>query len=260
MTPGLPPIWIISLPRSVERRAIMADHMNSLEFPYEFVDAVDGSKLSEEELAALYSREEAIRLLGRPLTHGEIGCALSHLALCRRLIDAGLEEAIILEDDVRVDPALREVMERRRLLPEGWDLIHLHLGNPGRSPLVSIWGKRSLGRSYRSVRFTTPVDGAYAFLLRRRAAEKILKHGYPVRLAADHYTGGDRRSNLRLSIYGIDPPVAAVRDLESTMPEAYALRAEIEAQRKVKLLRSIYEGVRERAARVYKRFNPFYRL
>jgi glycosyl transferase family 25 len=260
MTPGLPPIWIISLPRSVERRAIMADHMNSLGFPYEFVDAVDGSKLSAEELAALYSREEAFRLLDRPLTHGEIGCALSHLELCRRLIDSGLEEAIVLEDDARLEPALREVMERRHLLPEGWDLIHLHIGNPAALPLVSIWGKRSLGGSHKSVRFTTPVDGSYAYLLRRSGAEKILKQGYPVRLPADHYTGGNRRSNMHLNLYGIDPPVASARRLESTMPEAYTLRTELEARRRVGPLRSIYEWVRERAARVYKRVHPFYRL
>jgi hypothetical protein len=104
------------------------------------------------------------------------------------------------------------------------------------------------------------VDGAYGYLLRRSAAEKILKHGYPVQLAADHYTGGDRRSKLHLSIYGIDPPVVSARNLASTMPEAYALRAELEARRRVGTLRSIYEWLRERAARVYKRVNPFYRL
>jgi len=257
---ALPPIWIVSLARSVERRAIMADHLNSLGFPYEFVDAVDGSKLSAEELAATYSEEEAFRLLGRPLTRGEIGCTLSHLELCRRLIDSGLEEAIVLEDDARLEPALREAVERRNRLPEGWDLIHLHIGNPDRLPIVSVWGKRSLGGSYRCVRFTTPVDGSYAYLLRRSGAEKILKHGYPVRLPADHYTGGSRRSNMHLNLYGIDPPVSSYRNFESTMPEAHALRAGLEAQRRVGPLRSIYEWLQERAARIYKRFYPFYRL
>ncbi len=257
---AFPPIWIISLSRSADRRAIMADHMKRLGLPYEFVDAVDGSKLSAEELAAVYSREEAVRHLGRPLTRGEIGCSLSHLEACRRLIDSGLEEAIVLEDDVILDPALESVMERRRLLPDGWDLVHLHVGDPGHEPIVSIWGKRSLGGSHRAVRFTTQVDGAYGYLLRRGAAERILKHGYPVWLAADHYTGGDRRSKMDLNIYGIDPPLVQAGKLASTMPEAHALRKEVEAQRRAGTLRSIYEWLRERAARVYKRVSPFYRF
>jgi glycosyl transferase family 25 len=260
MTASLPPIWIISLTRSVDRRTIMAGHLALLGLPYEFVNAVDGRNLSEGEVAAVYSREETFRLLGRPLARGEIGCTLSHLHVCRRLIDSGLEEVVVLEDDVLLDPAVREVLERRNLLPEGWDLIHLHVGNPGRLPLVSIWGKRPLGGAYQSVRFTTPVDGSYAYLLRRSGAEKIFQHGYPVRLPADQYTGGSRRSDVHLSLYGIDPPVSSCWAAESTMPEAYALREELEARHRAGPLRAIYEALRERAARLYKRVHPFYRL
>lgn len=52
-----------------------------------------------------------------PLNPGEVGCFLSHRQCWQRIIDDGLEYALIAEDDLCVDPAP---------WPEVMDLIHSH--------------------------------------------------------------------------------------------------------------------------------------
>lgn len=236
----------------------MAGRLSRLGLKFEFVDAVDGSASSPPELAARSHSRDTLRLLGRNLTPGEIGCGLSHLRLYRRLLDSGLEEAVILEDDVILDPALPAFLRQRHRLPEKWELLHLHVGLP-RAPF-SIWGARKLSEQLRCVRLTIPVNGSFGYLIRRAGAEKLLQHsrnrcGDVVRVPADVLCGGSLKTGLRL--YGIDPAVVLHQDGESTMPDAYALRAGIAAMKNHGLMRRTYLNARERAAVLYKRANPF---
>lgn len=249
----IPPIWIVSLRRSAERRASVAACLVSLDLSFEFTDAVEGRDLSPAQILASCNPSEAVRLLGRNLTLGEIGCSLSHLRLYRRLLDSSLEEVVILEDDVIVDPALPEILKSRDRLPGRWELLHLHSGLP-RAPF-SIWGARVVSDRHRCVRLTIPVNGSFGYLIRRSGAEKLLKSGEPVRVPADVLCGGSLRAGVRL--YGIDPPVVRHLDGESTMPDAYALRARISCMNRPGRLRQTCLDARERAAVFYKRTNPF---
>jgi glycosyl transferase family 25 len=215
----LPPIWVLNLRRSVERRNYITSHLASLGLPFELIEAVDGRALSRRDLDTLYSPRESVRLIGRELTLGEIGCYLSHLKLYRKQIDEGWDEVVIFEDDAVVDPALFEVLSQRRSLPADWDLV---LFNDVRAP-VSFWGSRPFGR-FRCVKFASTAWCTVGYILRRSGAQKLLAHGYPVRVQLDGLTGGSIRTGVRL--YGIDPH--CVRQLSedasnSTMPEAYPL-------------------------------------
>jgi glycosyl transferase, family 25 len=249
----IPPIWVVSLRWSAERRASVAACLSGLGFSFEFADAVDGRHLSPAEILASCNSSEAVRLLGRNLTSGEIGCSLSHLRLYRRLLDSSLEEVVILEDDVIVDPALPEILKSRDRLPGRWELLHFHPGLP-RAP-YSIWGARIVSDRHRCVRLTIPVNGSFGYLIRRSAAEKLLKCGEPVRVPADVLCGGSLRARMRL--YGIDPPVVRHLDGESTMPDAYALRASIGLMNRPGSVRQTWLDARERVAVFYKRTNPF---
>jgi glycosyl transferase, family 25 len=249
----IPPIWVVSLRRSPERRASVAACLSGLGLPFEFVDAADGRDLSPQETLASCNSSEAVRLLGRDLTPGEIGCSLSHLRLYHRLVDSGLEDAVILEDDVIPDAAFSELLRNRDRLPDRCELLHFHTGLP-RVP-SSIWGARTMNERHRCVRLTIPMSGCFGYLIRRSGAEKLLKLGEPVRMPADVLCGGTLRAGVR--IYGIDPPLVRHKDSESTMPEAYALRASIDKAQGQGRVRQTYLKARERAAVFYKRTNPF---
>lgn len=249
----MPAIWVVSLRRSAERRASVADCLARLGLKFEFADAVDGSALPQREILDGSNPGETVRLLGRSLTAGEFGCSLSHLNLYRRLLSSGLEEAVILEDDVAVDLMFPEFLHNLTRLPARCELLHFHTGLPP-APF-SVWGARAVTERYRCVRLTIPMSGSFGYLIRRSAAEKLLASGYPVRVPADVLCGGSLRAGVR--IYGIDPPLVRHLESESTMPDAYALRRDIEAMKHHGRGRRIYLNVRERAAVLYKRTNPF---
>jgi glycosyl transferase, family 25 len=217
---SLPPIWVLNLRRSVERRARIRDHLGALGLPFEIIEGVDGRAMTPRDLAAVSSSRESLRLAGRELTPGEIGCSLSHLELYRKQIDEGWDEVVILEDDALVDPAFVEVMKRIESLPADWELVLLYHGHPQ----ISFWGSRRLG-CYRCVKFASTAWGTVGYLLRRSGAQKLLAHGFPVRVTADHLTGGGLRAGV--SLYGILPPCIREMSMEvggSTMPEASAVR------------------------------------
>lgn len=60
----------------------------------EIVPAVYGKALSEEELS-----RDVIDHHNNYLTKGEIGCALSHISIYKKMIDENIPLALVLEDD-----------------------------------------------------------------------------------------------------------------------------------------------------------------
>jgi glycosyl transferase, family 25 len=77
----------------------MAKQLAGRAAEWTFVDAVDGKDLLPAELAKRYDDVRTLRAFGRPLTPPEIGCALSHREVYRRVLDQDLQTAIVLEDD-----------------------------------------------------------------------------------------------------------------------------------------------------------------
>jgi glycosyl transferase family 25 len=97
-----PPVFVINLASSIERRVFISAQLEKLGMSYSIVEAVDGSKLTATELPSLYDRERAVRLTGspmRPLTLPEIGCALSHLSIYKKILEENLLNALVFEDD-----------------------------------------------------------------------------------------------------------------------------------------------------------------
>jgi glycosyl transferase family 25 len=215
----IPPVWVLNLRRSAERRTRIARHLDELGIGFEFIEAIDGRTLSPEECARAIDAGKARRLLGRDLAPTEIACSLSHRMLYQKQVDEGWEAVVILEDDAVVDPAFLEVMKLRNALPPDWELVTFYRGETR----VSFWGSRPLGR-WRCVKFGSLAFGAVAYMLRLSGARKLLVQCDPVSVPADWVTGGAIRTGVHL--YGIDPP--CVRELTrdwdaSTMPEANAL-------------------------------------
>ena len=95
--------YFLNLDSSPGRRRFMERQLK--EIPSERIKAVDGSKLTLDNVAV----RERLREWPKLLTPNAIGCALSHLAAYRRLIESRNEHAIILEDDVELLDGFAEV-------------------------------------------------------------------------------------------------------------------------------------------------------
>ncbi len=91
-------IYAISLPNSAERRRCLAIELEKLGLPYSIIDAIDGNKLSLEQLRKVCPRELSLRV-ERALSPSEVGCSLSHRAALQSFLNSKYQYALILEDD-----------------------------------------------------------------------------------------------------------------------------------------------------------------
>ncbi len=98
--------FVIHLARAVQRRAQVDKLLEEAPCLSEIFDAVDGARLTDADLRADLAAEPLFFPhypfeIGR----GEIACFLSHRALWQRMVDDGLDQALILEDDVALEPS-----------------------------------------------------------------------------------------------------------------------------------------------------------
>lgn len=93
------PIFVISLKDAASRRATISQQLCDCGLNFEFIDAIDGRAGMPPEHEGDIDRPGTETYFGRPLSDGEYACALSHLAVYRRILADRLPGAIILEDD-----------------------------------------------------------------------------------------------------------------------------------------------------------------
>lgn len=201
-----PPIFIISLKDSTRRKEISA-RLNSLELDFQFVDAVYGKALTQEQLKQIdfefYPQKYAAK---KPLTLGEIGCALSHIKMYEHIVANNIPEAIILEDDAIVSLYFKQILKDvLRKVPARREIIFFDHGKAKVFPIM-----RNLVERYRLARYLKPSKNSKrsiirttAYLITQDGAKKLLKFAYPVRLPSDFLTGLLQMTDIQA--YGVEP-------------------------------------------------------
>ncbi|WP_041639529.1 glycosyltransferase family 25 protein [[Mannheimia] succiniciproducens] len=203
----LPKIFIISLKNS-PRRDVIAQRFNALGIKFEFFDAIYGKDLSQEELSKI-DREFAVKRFStkKPLTLGEIGCALSHIAVYEHILKNNIEQAIIFEDDAIIHHEFKKIVEETlSKVPSRREIIFFEHGKA-----KSWFCKRSIHEGYKLVRYRSPSKNSKrcifrttSYLITLSGAKKLLNHAYPVRMPSDYLTGGLQITQI--NAYGIEPP------------------------------------------------------
>lgn len=193
-------IVVINLERASERRARMARAFAGAGLRYEIKTAVDGRRLSPEQLAQV-DRERRRRLGLRPQDNGTIACWLSHREVMRELVENGPEMMAVFEDDARLTPKLPAVLDALERKPFSFDVVSLYRGHPGRPfiPCVPLTEDCAAGR----VRYSD--TGSVGYVITRPAAEHFLRNTPRMVLALDHALLRFWASGL--NTYYVDPPV-----------------------------------------------------
>lgn len=183
--------FLVNLDRSADRLVTAEAELRRVGIDYTRVSAVDGSKLSPEELKASVSRFHMYRCMGRRLRLAEIGCSLSNLKAHRMALEEGLARWAVLEDDVVIDAeawrAAVETIERTDdpSVPTVWLLNDGHgLDDPGKPSVV-----RLLGNQHGVMK----TWGTLGYALNAAAAKRILKLAWPVRYCADAWSAYCRK-------------------------------------------------------------------
>lgn len=123
--------YVINLARSTERRSYMERILS--EYPQldvEFVEAVDGKSLTKSQSEESFDSDRFKNETTKIVRPGEIGCTLSHQKCYRKMVDEGVDCALIFEDDLIINENLDSFImnihdwltddEPRLLLLSGW--------------------------------------------------------------------------------------------------------------------------------------------
>ncbi|MGE5027459.1 MAG: glycosyltransferase family 25 protein [Betaproteobacteria bacterium] len=174
-------IYVINLARHPERRDFMKAQLDALGLKFERVDAIDGQRLNEEEIAKNHDVGLAHKITGRSLSRGEIGCALSHLSIYRKMVEQRIPYAIIFEDDALLSSQFPTILERmkNRIDPEE-EMIILFT----RAHKYTSWFSKKIGKAHKLVSTVEAWD-AHGYLVTQAAARKLLKMLHPVHAVAD---------------------------------------------------------------------------
>ena len=207
------PIFIINLKQDAQKKKQMQIQLDKLGLKAEFVEAVDGRKLGEDEKNKVYDHQKTIRAIGRELTNGEIGCALSHQKIYKKLVEQKIPYAVILEDDAILCNDFKTIVENIIRKTQQFDIVLLgHNANIKQYILpYTFWGYKKIIGKYFLFRPTTWCYGTYGYIISCLGAEKLMQNS-KIFLPADHYTG-----NIgKLDIFILLPRCIGVSQLEDS--------------------------------------------
>ena len=98
-----PKAFILHLERAAQRRPQVELLRSALPFASEIIAATDGALLTQQDVDAVYTRQLHRPRFSHPLNRAEIGAFLSHRAAWSRIVDQGLDHALVFEDDAAID-------------------------------------------------------------------------------------------------------------------------------------------------------------
>ena len=211
------PVFIISLTRSADRRAMVERQMSHLGINFEFFDAVDGKSLPSDRLAKV-DINLARETCGHDLSLGEVGCAMSHINIYEVMVERNIPRCVILEDDIYVHMHFKAIVNEVTNKNSS-DIVFLHHGKAKDFPIYS-----SLPEGYRLEKYLTPSKNSQrgiistgGYILTLAGAHKLLKIAYPIRMPADYLTG--RLQWNKLSAAGVEPCCLDVGLFQSTIDD-----------------------------------------
>ena len=196
--------FVINLSKDHLKKSQMIKITNENDINPIFIDAIYGADLKSDEISDSYSEKLTKKNIGRALTKGEIGCALSHLSIYKRMIEEQLEIALILEDDISFNFNYVKLTSLIKKMPPDWECILLghHSGlSRDEEGSASFWGRKSANKFLDIVRFSERVAGGYGYLINQKGAKKRLKEYQVIGKPTDYWE--DKSINL----YGISPPI-----------------------------------------------------
>jgi len=211
----LPPVFVISLAYSTNRRTIMAERLDYLKVAYSFFDAVNGATLDLETLP-LYAKTRRRLFFGRDMTKGEVGCLLSHRAVYQHMLNNDIPCAIVLEDDAILSPDFPAVIRSVLSCPVAWDMVRFLDSEKVYRKSRAV---APLAPGHAMIRTMIPSGGAYGYILTKKAAGVLLDHMRKNFIPIDTLHGYVWKTGL--NVFAVNPsPVRPDRVIESTIGDA----------------------------------------
>ena len=201
-------IFLINLDEDTDRLSKMVEQLASLGLTFERIPAFRGSALPGW-LKTQFFGDDGQHLSAQ--TPGEVGCYASHLAVCRRIVDEGIEgPVLVLEDDAELGKDFLEVLDQIARLPGDWEMVRL--SSSPRSAYVPVV---RLTSDHDLVRYWTLPSNTAGYLINREGAAKLQISSEKRLRPIDR----DLRRfwETKLSTYGLVPPAIGQRAERSSI-------------------------------------------
>lgn len=183
-------VFLINLDKNVNRLKKCDAQLKRLGVDYVRISGICGRELSDDK------KKGSIRPFlwwchaGRRIMDGEIGCALSHISIYKKMIEEGVEIACILEDDVVLDSRFPRQLGVLETL--------IDVEKP-QIVLLSEYGMKNVSlQDESSMAVVKTGSFAEGYILTSLAAKAILKVNYPLRVAADTWGFFRKRGHIQL--------------------------------------------------------------
>ncbi|KTL62574.1 beta1,4-galactosyltransferase waax [Photorhabdus laumondii subsp. laumondii] len=173
-------IFIVNLKKDVERKKSIQYQAEKLDLSVEFIKAVNGRELSQDEIKLLCPDFDK-----SSMTLGELGCSLSHLKIYEKMIKENIQLALIMEDDAEIGRDIREILDF---------LITIDNKKPYKPNIFLLSKvneymdtfKKPLIKDYHLV---SVIDAAltHGYVINKSAAKRLLDFLRPVWLVADEW-------------------------------------------------------------------------
>ncbi len=105
-------VFVINLEKDIDRKSFIESQLSNLNISFEFVKGTLGKDISKDEINMIYDKKKTFKNLCRELTKSEIGCAISHIGIYRKIVNENIPYALILEDDVCLTESLPEILQQ----------------------------------------------------------------------------------------------------------------------------------------------------
>ena len=196
-------VYVINLEKREDRMKKMEKLLRRLgnKFEeYERREAVDGSKISEEERKSILTLKSRI-LYKSPLSFkdiksaGAIGCYKSHTSVWDESLRRGYKNIIVLEDDIETRVKEEEIEEYIKSIPEDYDICYLdYYGLYGYEKNIEYNERWIYNREDEISYFS-------AYIISDRGMRRLLEGAYPIEQQIDCYASAYANENKEFRRY-----------------------------------------------------------
>lgn len=194
--------FLINLDRDTGRYTAAKDQLDKLGVSFERFPAILGRSLTSEEISAKVSTFRSLMTHGMKWTLAQCGCTLSHLSVYKKMIDDGIDCAVIFEDDIFLSPEFCKGLKKvESVLDKNKSQVFLFSDH-------SNDRNDRLALSTDQVR-VIPIAGdlcAEAYAITLPAAKELYRINFPMAVPVDYWKRFCARGHIEL--FRVEPALA----------------------------------------------------
>ena len=106
--------WVVNMDRNPDRMEFIKKQLDGFGISFERFSGIDGTDYFDKGGATLrkvFSPVRSLIAMRKKMTEGQLGAALSHNAVYRKMVEGNVPAALIFEDDSVLSPAFPETLK-----------------------------------------------------------------------------------------------------------------------------------------------------